>query len=78
MNILRFKIMDITLQNQVTKFLELNDNNDALVNILFEYCDKIKEAPTSANLFDILVLLKHLKKYSKELRVQIEQLEDCL
>ena len=70
--------MNIMVQNQILKFFELNDNNDALVNVLFEYCDKIKEAPTSANMFDILVLLEQMKKYSKELRVQIEQLADSL
>ena len=74
----RFNIMDITLHNKILKIFELNDNNDALINILFEYCDKIKEAPTSANLFDIIVILEHLKKYSKDLRNQIEQMDDTL
>lgn len=74
----RFNIMDIILRSQILKIFELNDNNDALINILFEYCDKVKEAPTSANLFDIIVLLEHLKKSSKDLRSQIEQISETL
>lgn len=66
--------MNTLLQNQILKIFELNDNNDALINILFEYCDKIKEAPTSANMFDIIIVLEHLKKYSKDLRRQIDEI----
>lgn len=70
--------MDIAIHNQILKIFELNDNNNALINILVEYCDKIKEAPTSTNLFDIIVILEHLKKSSKDLRTQIEQICDTL
>ena len=70
--------MNITIQKQISKLFELSDNNNALINILYEYCDKIKEAPTSANMFDFLVLLSHSKNYARDLRYKIEQLEDIL
>ena len=43
-------------------------NISALINLLITYCEANVEEPRSESIFDILVGLNELKKYSNELR----------
>lgn len=64
-------------QNLTFQITEMNDKNNALINMLIGYCENIKEIPTKESIFDILVILEQMKKYSNDSRRVLEQLNDC-
>ena len=59
------KIKQINDMNSINTFF---DKNLAMTNLLITYCEANVEEPSSESIFDILVGLNELKKYSNDLR----------
>lgn len=65
------------LEDLTSQLINTNSNNDALINILLGYCKSNLENPNNSSMFDVFVMLNHIKDYSNKTRNTIEQLNDC-
>jgi len=67
--------MSNTLQNKISRLVDINGQNDALINILVGYCENYIESPRPESLFDILVGLRRIKQNTVQIRKILEELE---
>lgn len=61
------------IQDLKSQLINTNSNNDVLINILFGYCKNNLENPNNGSMFDIFIVLNHIKDYSNKTRKIIEQ-----
>lgn len=69
-------IMDKSQKDLSCRIADINSKKDAMINVLNGYCENIIENPSKECLFDILVILREMKKQSVELRKEINLLND--